>query len=73
TKNWLAVFGLIFGAALTTEHLKADFYDALDHEVVYLPDKFDSHVFAILFVLILLALWYWVVKWNERTEKLVVE
>ncbi|MHA1911813.1 MAG: YeeE/YedE thiosulfate transporter family protein [Candidatus Kariarchaeaceae archaeon] len=73
TKNWLAVLGIAVGAALTTEYIKDDFYDALNHEVIYLPDKFDSHILAILFVLVILALWYWAVKWNERTEKLVVE
>jgi uncharacterized membrane protein YedE/YeeE len=78
TKNWLAVLGIVVGAALTTDYLKDDFYDLFNAKARYLPkelgtDTEPAYFLAVLLVLAILAAWYWVVKWNEKTEKLVVE
>jgi hypothetical protein len=39
---------------------------------VFLPDAFDSWLLALAFLFGLMFVWYLVVAWNERTEKLVI-
>jgi len=81
-KLWFSVLGMFIALPITAL-MKSDLLQIFPAEMttstMYLPDVFGSlvgdnpligYMGAVLFVLAIIALWYIIVKWNERTGKL---
>ena len=82
-KLWFAVIGMTLAMPLT-DSFKRQFLEwtggkANITDAMYLPDIFsdfvDGNLFlsyfgAVLFVLVAIAIWYVIVKWNEKSGKL---
>ena len=76
-KLWFSVLGMFIAMPITAI-IKDDILGLLPAEMttntMYLPDVFGGdligYIAAALFVLAIIALWYIIVKWNERTGKL---
>ena len=70
-KLWLALVGIIIAAPLTAEYIKPGFLNMLPAEMkqaVFLPDHF-TYFGAVVIMILILLLWYFFAKWNERTGK----
>lgn len=67
----VAVFFFSVSAAATQLILQFKFDYAYNHRV-FLPEAFGSWRAALLALFGVLAVWYFIVAWNERTEKLVL-
>lgn len=68
-KLWLAVISFALSAAGT--HIALVDFRYVNRK--FLPEVWDSWILGILIPLGVMYLWYWLVSWNERTEKLVLE
>ena len=71
-KLMFSVVGMLIMLPVTTKYLKEDFFEALpDQETNFLPEQFGyAGAYAIL--LLIMAFWYWIVKWNDKSRKLCV-
>jgi hypothetical protein len=68
----MALIGIIIAMPLTAEYIRPNFMAALPEsmtEAVFLPDTL-GYGGAILLMLLVLFIWYIIVKWNEKTGKL---
>ena len=74
-KLMVSVIGMLIMMPITDEYIKEDFFDALpDQKSKFLPNwapfGFTLDYFgAFAFILILMGLWYYFVRWNDRTRK----
>ena len=71
-KLWLSLIGIIIAAPLTAEYIQPSFLNVLSPSLkqqIFLPDHF-GYFGSIIIMLLILLLWYLLVKWNERTGKL---
>ena len=71
-KLWMALVGIIIAMPLTAEYVKSGFMAGLPEsmrEALFLPDTL-GYGGAVLLLLLVLFIWYMIVKWNERTGKL---
>ena len=69
-KHWLALFGIIISMPLTGEFLKPGFMDSLPGEMakpVFLPTTF-GYAGAITLIVLMMFLWYVIVRWNDHTK-----
>ena len=71
-KLMFSIVGMLIMLPVTTKYLKEDFFEALpDQETNFLPEQFGyAGAYAIL--LLIMAFWYWIVKWNDKSRKLCV-
>jgi hypothetical protein len=76
-KFWFGILGMVLSAPLTAEYIQPAFMDALpdwSKQSLFLP---QAQVFgyslgyagAVGLILIIFAVWYMFVKWNQRTGK----
>jgi uncharacterized membrane protein YedE/YeeE len=73
-KLWLALAGVAISMPLAAEYLRPAMLDALPSwtaQELYLPDAF-GYGGAVCLIILLLLLWYMLVKWNEHSGKLSV-
>jgi hypothetical protein len=70
-KLWLAILGFAISAAAThiILNLKINF-SYLNR--IFLPNSWDSWIIGILIPVGVMYIWYWIVSWNEKSEKLVI-
>ncbi len=76
-KLWFSVLGMFITMPITAK-FKGDILRLLPADqttsAMFLPDVFGGeligYIAAALFVLVIIALWYIIVQWNERTGKL---
>ncbi len=76
-KLWFSVLGLTFGTLFTVEFLKEPVYDLFEPTKEFLPTMLNDDpasligfFLAALVILAVIAIWYIIVSWNERTGKL---
>ena len=71
-KLWLVLLSFALSAAGTHLILQLKFEYSYVRRM-FLPDVFNSWSMALLLVFGIMILWYWIVSWNERTLKLVMQ
>ena len=73
-KLWFSVFGLTFGTLFTVEFLKTPIYDLFPSTQEFLPTMLGGglvgYFLGALVIVVIIALWYLIVSWNERSGKL---
>ncbi len=82
-KLWFSIIGMVIAMPLTnsfkTQFLEWTSGKANITDAIFLPDIFSdlldgnllfSYLGAVLFVLVALAIWYVIIKWNEKSGKL---
>ena len=73
-KLWLSVLGLTFGTLATAAWFKTPIYDIFKPTQEFLPTMlgggFMGYFLGALAILVVLAIWYINVSWNEKTGKL---
>jgi len=71
-KLWLALLGIVIMAPLTAEFIRPALMDALPEiakQPVFMPDNY-GYIGSVVILILIIILWYWFVKWNERSGKL---
>ncbi len=70
-KLWLAAIGYMLMAPISKKYIVPGFKSLPEwaQKKVFLPDVLGSYVSAIVIFLVIIALWYLFVKWNEKTGK----
>ena len=71
-KLWLALVGIIITMPLSSEYLRPGFLNGLPDwtkESMFLPHEI-GYAASVLLLLLIIFVWYIIVKWNERTGKL---
>jgi uncharacterized membrane protein YedE/YeeE len=76
-KLWFSVVGLTFGTLFTVEFLKTPIYDLFKPTQEFLPTMLNDdptsllgYFLGALVILVVIAIWYIIVSWNERSGKL---
>lgn len=70
-KLWAAVAGFLLVSPISKKFIVPGFVDLLPHHLRYknfMPD-YIGYTWSIIIVLAILFIWYWFVKWNEKTGK----
>jgi uncharacterized membrane protein YedE/YeeE len=70
-KLWMALIGIIVAGPFTAEYIRPPLMDALPDNMkqqLFMPDHF-GYIGSVAIVILIIILWYWFVKWNERTGK----
>jgi uncharacterized membrane protein YedE/YeeE len=71
-KLWLALVGIIIAMPLTSEYIQPGFMNGLPDSMkqsIFLPNEI-GYTASVLLILLVIFVWYMIVKWNERTGKL---
>ena len=71
-KLWLALVGIFIAMPLTAEYIKTGFMNGLPDSMkqeLFLPHEI-GYTASVLLLLLIIFVWYMIVKWNERTGKL---
>jgi uncharacterized membrane protein YedE/YeeE len=73
-KLWLSVVGLTFGTLFTAKFIKTPIYDLFSPTQEFLPTMLGGglvgYFLGALVIVVIIALWYFIVSWNERSGKL---
>ena len=73
-KLWLSVLGLTFGTLFTAKFIKGPVYDLFPSTQEFLPTMLGGgllgYFLGALVIVVVIAIWYVIVSWNERSGKL---